>query len=63
MELWEACCATVGTPLQAVPAEARLGEIQRSVLDASLAAERLGWRPATTLQDGLAATWEWLRKE
>ena len=63
VELWEACCATVGTSLAAVPAEARLGEIQRSVLDASLAADALGWRPATTLADGLAATWEWLREE
>ncbi len=63
VQLWEACCATVGTPLAAVPAEARLGEIQRSVLDASLAADRLGWRPVTTLAEGLAATWEWIRKE
>ena len=38
-------------------AEPRLGELQRSVLDASLAARALGWRPEHALADGLARTW------
>ena len=38
-------------------AEARLGELQRSVLDAALAARDLGWRPERSLEDGLAETW------
>ncbi len=42
---------------------ARLGEIQRSVLDPSLAATELGWSAATSLADGLHATWEWIREE
>lgn len=63
VELWDACCATVGTRLEPVPADARLGEIQRSVLDPSLAAAALGWRAATPLADGLRATWEWIREE
>ncbi|MBV8480595.1 MAG: NAD-dependent epimerase/dehydratase family protein [Actinobacteria bacterium] len=41
-------------------APARLGELQRSVLDASLAARELGWRPAHSLADGLARTWDWI---
>jgi UDP-glucose 4-epimerase len=44
-------------------APARLGELQRSVLDTSLAARELGWRPERTLADGLAATWEWISSE
>jgi UDP-glucose 4-epimerase len=63
VELWDACCATVGATLAAEPAEARLGEIQRSVLDVSKAAADLGWAPATSLADGLRATWEWIREE
>jgi UDP-glucose 4-epimerase len=63
VELWEGCCATVGTSVDAVSAPARLGEVQRSVLDPTRAADALGWRPATTLADGLQATWEWLREE
>lgn len=35
----------------------RLGELRRSVLDVSKAARTLGWRPATGLEAGLAATY------
>ena len=44
-------------------APARLGELQRSVLDTSLAERELGWRPERTLAGGLAATWEWISSE
>jgi UDP-glucose 4-epimerase len=45
-------------PVFAAP---RLGELTRSVLDASLAERELGWTPAAhTLADGLAATWNWI---
>lgn len=36
----------------------RPGEIHRSVLDPSLAAEELGWSAGLTLAEGLRATWE-----
>ena len=39
-------------------APARLGELQRSVLDPSRAERELGWRAETSLDDGLRATWE-----
>jgi UDP-glucose 4-epimerase len=38
----------------------RLGELQRSVLDISLAGRELGWKPQRTLADGLAETWAWV---
>jgi len=41
-------------------AEARAGELQRSVLDPSLAERELGWKPQRSLDDGLAATWAWI---
>ena len=43
-------------------AEARLGELQRSVLDVSLAARELGWQPERSLEDGLAETWSWMQE-
>ncbi len=44
-------------------AEARLGELQRSVLDISFAERELGWRPEHSLEDGLAETWAWIVQE
>ena len=38
----------------------RPGELQRSVLDISLAERELGWRPERALDDGLAETWAWI---
>ena len=40
--------------------EARLGELQRSVLDISLAERELGWVPSHSLHKGLARTWAWI---
>ncbi len=37
---------------------ARLGEIERSVLDAGRAREALGWAAATRIHEGLRLTWE-----
>jgi UDP-glucose 4-epimerase len=45
-----------------VKAPARLGELQRSVLDISLAQRELGWRPEVTLEEGLRLTWESFRR-
>jgi nucleoside-diphosphate-sugar epimerase len=46
-----------------VLADARLGDVQRSVLDSSLAARELGWRAQVELADGLARSWTWMREE
>lgn len=39
----------------------RLGDLQRSVLDPSLASAALDWRPESSLDEGLASTWEFFR--
>jgi UDP-glucose 4-epimerase len=57
-ELYEACRRVAGSSLDAEPARARLGELQRSVLDVSRAAGELGWRPEVSLEEGLRLTWE-----
>jgi UDP-glucose 4-epimerase len=62
-ELYDLCRQVAGSELQAEHAEARLGELQRSVLDVSLAERELGWRPEVGLEDGLRLTWESIRSE
>ena len=42
-------------------AMARPGELQRSALDPTRAANHLGWKPWTNLEDGLRRTIEWFR--
>jgi UDP-glucose 4-epimerase len=63
LELCDLCRRVAGSELEATHAPARLGEIERSVLDASRAAEQLGFMAFVDLEDGLQATWGWIRKE
>jgi len=58
--LYEAIQQASGIRQEPDFAPSRLGELQRSVLDPSLAARELGWRPERSLADGLAATWSWI---
>jgi UDP-glucose 4-epimerase len=58
LELYELCRRVAGVEIEAEPAPARLGELQRSVLDVSRAGSELGWRPEVGLEDGLRRTWE-----
>ena len=58
--LFDAIRTASGVDRDAAFAPARLGELQRSVLDPSLATRELGWRPERSLADGLAATWDWI---
>jgi UDP-glucose 4-epimerase len=58
--LFDAIRTATGVERAPAFAPARLGELQRSVLDPSLAARELGWKPERSLADGLAATWEWI---
>jgi UDP-glucose 4-epimerase len=59
-ELYAAIQRAAGVERAARHAEARLGELQRSVLDIALAGRELGWRPRHSLDDGLAETWSWI---
>jgi UDP-glucose 4-epimerase len=62
VDLYDAIRAASGVDREASFAAARLGELQRSVLDTSLAAREFGWRAQRSLGDGLAATWEWISR-
>lgn len=60
VELYDLCARVAGSDVRPEHAPARLGELQRSSLDASLAARELGFAPMVDLEDGLRATWEWI---
>ena len=63
LELYDLCRRVAGSDAEAELAPARLGELERSVLDPTLAAEQLGFMAMVGLEDGLAATWDWVQKE
>ena len=60
-QLYDLCQQASGVTLPPTSAAPRLGELQRSVLDPSLAARELDWQPETALVDGLRATWAWIK--
>ncbi len=53
------CARLYGSGVLVQHGQAVLGEVRDSVLDAGLAAERLGWRPLWTLEDGIRETLHW----
>jgi UDP-glucose 4-epimerase len=55
--LFEGVRLAAGVEAEAEYADARPGDLLRSVLDVSRAERELGWRARTTLQDGLRLTW------
>jgi len=61
LDLFELCRRVAGSDIDATHAPARLGELQRSVLDPTLAAHELGFEAEVDLEEGLGATWEWVR--
>jgi nucleoside-diphosphate-sugar epimerase len=52
----------LGKEIQPKYEEARPGDIRHSLADTTKAQEMLGYRPRTTVMDGLASTIEWYRK-
>lgn len=55
-------CAVAGCPDFAIEYEpARRGEVLRNFADFSLARKQLGFEPKVSLDEGLAATWEWFQ--
>ena len=63
LELLEVCKRVAGVDVSHEHVPARAGELARSVLDPELAARELGVRADTPLEDGLRATWEWIREK
>jgi UDP-glucose 4-epimerase len=60
LELVELCRRVAGSDVEPTHAPARLGELQRSALDTSLAADELGFVAFVGLEDGLRSTWDWI---
>jgi UDP-glucose 4-epimerase len=60
LELYDRIQRVTGVEREAELTKARPGELQRSVLDASLAKQELGWEPQHSLDQGLAETWAWI---
>ncbi|MDT7573216.1 MAG: UDP-glucose 4-epimerase [Actinomycetota bacterium] len=62
-ELHTLIAATAGGADEPQMAEPRPGELQAIALDAGLAQRELGWSVQWQIEDGLAQTVDWLRKE
>jgi UDP-glucose 4-epimerase len=56
-DLHAACRSAAGSTELPSHGPPREGDVGRSVIDPSLAAQVLGWRPQVSLDDGLARTW------
>lgn len=61
-ELYGSMAAIAGYTGEPDRGPARKGDLMRNALDPSKAAKVLGWKPWTTLEDGLRATYEWFRQ-
>jgi UDP-glucose 4-epimerase len=59
LDLHRACAEVAGVDAEPVFEAPRLGDLRRSELDVSRAAEELGFRARTPLAEGLARTWAW----
>jgi UDP-glucose 4-epimerase len=62
LELLAACIRVSGVEVEPIFDPPRPGELQRSVLDTALAEQELGFKAKTPLEQGLAATWEFVRR-
>jgi UDP-glucose 4-epimerase len=61
LELARLIGEAAGSPLDAMFAPRRPGELQRSALAVERARRDLGWTPATRLPDGIRAVYEWIK--
>jgi UDP-glucose 4-epimerase len=61
-ELHAVCRRVTGIDREPEYAEARPGDIERSVIDPALAARELGWRAEQSLEEGLRLTWKSLQE-
>ena len=59
-ELYELSALVAGSDIPAEHAAPRLGELRRSFLDTTRAAESLGFTAMVDLEDGLRSTWDWI---
>lgn len=62
-QLWELLAALTGYPGPARHGPPRPGDVRRVTLDSSRARRELGWEPMVTLEEGLARTVAWFRRQ
>jgi UDP-glucose 4-epimerase len=62
-KLHDACANIAGVNAPPRFEDARLGDVQRSVLDVALIERELGWRARVPLDDGLRRTWAWMKDQ
>jgi UDP-glucose 4-epimerase len=62
-ELHRLCAGVAGVDAEPRFEAARLGDVRRSALDVSHAANGLGWHARVPLEDGLRRTWAWLTQD
>jgi UDP-glucose 4-epimerase len=62
-QLHDACAQVAGVEAKPRFEGARLGDVQRSVLDVALIERELGWRAQVALDDGLRRTWAWMKDQ
>jgi UDP-glucose 4-epimerase len=60
-DLLDCCQRVTGRTLRLERHPGRPIDVPASVLDCSRAAKVLGWRATTSLEDGVASTWAWVR--
>jgi nucleoside-diphosphate-sugar epimerase len=61
-DLYRKIARLVGSDLEPDYQPARAGEIRNSLADISAARERMDYRPAVTLDEGLRRTWDYFKK-
>jgi UDP-glucose 4-epimerase len=60
--LYKALASAAGVTAPALHAPPRAGDLARSVLDPARAELHLGWKPWTSLDEGIAAVFSWLQR-
>jgi UDP-glucose 4-epimerase len=63
LALHELCRRVTGSEREPELGPPRPGDVRRSALDPSLAAQKLGWRARLDLESGLRATWTWMEEQ
>jgi UDP-glucose 4-epimerase len=61
LDLHRLVAAAAGSSAEPEFAPPRTGELQANALDATAAAQELGWSPETQMETGIGATVDWLR--
>lgn len=59
--LVELLCAVTGKKIEPVYTDDTAIRVQKIVLDISRIHDEVGWKPSTSLQEGIEKTWRWLK--